>query len=206
MEIIYRKNLNRNLTSEEVDGNFELLFDAFNSVVDGTGKAFASRVLAMSVNPLPADDTPFVVYGETGHIGQYRYASGEVDGYVLIQPFFKILTTFNKTNNIDGATMKSIDDYFQLKITENSDTILKGWFFSEVYTASNEVYDSDFNLLSADIVWADGDISTIDNVTTNSFGTTSMRYNRSDGSYATRTTTYDVNGFVDSETITLTGF
>ena len=36
---------------------------------------------------------------------------------------YPLKTTFDKTNNIDGATMKAIDDYYQPKITKNSDDI-----------------------------------------------------------------------------------
>lgn len=90
MDLTLRKNLDRNLTSDEVDANFEELEAAVNSISQGAGTAYATRALAMLEDPLPVDGTPFVVYGETDHNGQYRFDSGEVDGYVLISRFYEV--------------------------------------------------------------------------------------------------------------------
>jgi hypothetical protein len=55
---------------------------AIQSISGGQGDAFETRALAM-VSP-GADNVPFVVYGEDGFNGQYRYLASDPSGYVLI--------------------------------------------------------------------------------------------------------------------------
>ena len=82
------------------------------------------------------------------------------------------------------------------------DAILKEWVLSESFEVSSPVYDSDGNIESADITWIDGDSGTISDVTTSSDGITSIRYNRSGGSYVTMDITYS-DGNVDTQTLTV---
>lgn len=112
----------------------------------------------------------------------------------------------NKKIEISVEQGQTIFKILESNINLFSDIQFKSWVINETFTSSNEFFDVEHNLISADIEWSDGDTSTISNVTTNSYGTTSIRYNRSDGKYATRTIIYDADGFVDTETITLTGF
>lgn len=81
--------------------------------------------------------------------------------------------------------------------------ILKEWVLGEQFEISNPVFDTDGNIESADITWIDGDIGTISNVTTSDDGITSIRYNRSDGTYVTMDLTYS-SGNINTQTLTVT--
>lgn len=81
------------------------------------------------------------------------------------------------------------------------DNSLKAWANSLQY--SNETFNNDGLIITADIKWSDDDIGILNNVTTNEIGYTSLRYNRSNGDYVTSTITYDSNDY-PTEVLTLT--
>jgi len=164
---------------------------------DDTTKTFYTDVfvdaLVASLNASPVNGWIFVKT-ET----ELQALTGDsTKGYYVLKD--DVDATKNGAWGFDGSVFYKADD-FQIK------TKIKSWAKNETFDISNQVFDTDHNLISADIVWAAGDVGDIDNVTVGVYGTTSIRYNRSDGKYASRTIIYDVDGFVDTETITLTGF
>jgi hypothetical protein len=70
---------------------------AIQSISSGQGDAFETRALAM-VSP-GADNVPFVVYGESGFNGQYRYLASDPNGYVLIYLYLESTNTVEKDSS-----------------------------------------------------------------------------------------------------------
>ncbi len=83
---------------------------------------------------------------------------------------------------------------------------LKSWVLSESLALSNMTFDESGYISGADILWPDDDIGTISDVIVGANGITSIRYNRSDGKYATVNITYDSSGAVSNQEVVLTGF
>ena len=75
---------------------------AIVSISIGTGDAFETRALAM-VAP-DADEVPFVVYGESGFNGQYRYLASDPSGYVNI---YLYLTATNEVTKDSDEVVTS---------------------------------------------------------------------------------------------------
>ena len=84
--------------------------------------------------------------------------------------------------------------------------LVSDWALSESFAYSNLTYDAAGNVDSGTITWPDGDIGSISNVVVGTHGITSIRYNRSDGKYATVSIVYAASGDFSSQSITLTGF
>ncbi len=90
MTIVKRLEKGAPLSHQEMDGNFNQVIintASIKSISQGVGTAFETRLMAMSEDPLPDDDIPFVVYDENVYNGQYRYSSSASSGYVLIASF-----------------------------------------------------------------------------------------------------------------------
>ena len=113
----------------------------------------------------------------------------------------------NGVSIIIVSSTQTVFELIEIPLAISEPSIISGWAMVEAFSWSNIIYDSNYNLITADIVWSDGDIGDIDNVVVGTYGITSMRYNRNGGTkYATRSITYDGSGFVDTDTVTLTGF
>lgn len=93
-------------------------------------------------------------------------------------------------------------------VNQNALTLqsIKAWSLAESFAVSNPTFDAAGNISGGVITWPDGDVGTISNVTVGVNGITSIRYNRSDGKYATVNITYGVSGIVSNQEIILTGF
>lgn len=73
-------------TKKYVDDKASLLSDQIEALADGTGKTYTSLADAMAVDPLPPDNTPFRVNGDTELDGNYIYDSSEEDDYKFLSP------------------------------------------------------------------------------------------------------------------------
>lgn len=85
--------------------------------------------------------------------------------------------------------------------------LLRSWTYVGAFAYSNKVFDDNGFLISADIVWPDGDVGTLDNVTIGGNGPTSKRYNRSTpGKYTTKNMSYNSDGISTVDPIIVTGY
>ena len=71
-------------TKKYVNDKASLLQDQVDAFADGTGKTHTSLTAAMAVDPLPNDNVPFRVNGDTEDDGNYIYDSSEQDGYKFL--------------------------------------------------------------------------------------------------------------------------
>lgn len=106
--------------------------NSINAISQGTGETYETRALAMLEDPLPADDTPFVVYNESGYNGQYRYNSAEGSGYSLIQLYIEVESTPTEgsTKLVESGGIAS---YVSSEIANNS------WSISDVLNLTENI-------------------------------------------------------------------
>lgn len=83
---------------EKTKNNFTDLYDQVESYANGEGKTFETITDAMSVAPLPEDNTPFKVLNDS-----YIYLSTEVNGYKEIPNEFGDVSESNTTKSVTGA-------------------------------------------------------------------------------------------------------
>jgi len=78
--------------------------DAIIAIAKGTGERYDTLAIAMATDPLPEDNTPFVISAEPGANGQYYFDSTQTEGYYLVELFISKAT--------DGETMAGSSKYF----------------------------------------------------------------------------------------------
>ena len=76
------------------------------AISSGEGTAFATRALAVA-SP-EADGNPFVVYGDPGFNGQYRFDSTNVDDYVAVKLFKEDTDNVNATDQTQLAQIAAV--------------------------------------------------------------------------------------------------
>lgn len=101
-----------------------------------------------------------------------------------------------------GEVYDYLSDY--AKTEETLDKLIKGWVISEAMAISNPTYSADGNISGAVITWGDGDVGSMSNVIVGQYGITSIRYNRSNGDYATMNIVYDNKGEFQSQEVIIT--
>lgn len=100
-------------------------------------------------------------------------------------------------NELDADLVQLETDLNQL-----AGDVIAGWALSGSFSISNPEFTDD-NISGGVITWADGDIGSISNVVVGQYGISSIRYNRSNGDYATMDVVYDNKGEFQSQEVTL---
>lgn len=165
----------------------------------GTGPAGYYATLTALQAAYPTGDTGIYVELEYGH-WYYWSGSAWIDGGLFQAPLAVVQTT--GTSETDVMSQKAVTD----EIAQLAGYSLKSWVLSESLALSNMTFDESGYISGSDILWPDDDIGTISDVIVGANGITSIRYNRSDGKYATVNITYDSLGVVSNQEVVLTGF
>ena len=94
----------------EEDSELKALIDAF---ANGEGKTYTSLAAAMAVDPLPSDNTPFRVDGDStpANDGNYIYNSGEGGGYTYLSELIKPSEVLDPDSITEFASGKAVADY-----------------------------------------------------------------------------------------------
>jgi hypothetical protein len=96
-QVTKRASQTENIDLIDFDNNMQAIIEnqtrsldneqAISAISQGTGEGYTTRAAAMSTDPLPANNTPFVIHGEPGFNGQYFFNSAEGVGYSLVELF-----------------------------------------------------------------------------------------------------------------------
>ena len=131
-EVTKRSDITRELNVTEFDNNMQAIIEnqtrslenesAISAISQGTGETYTTRAVAMAVDPLPADNTPFVIFGEPGFNGQYFFNSAEVVGYSVVELF---ITKAEPGDAMVGSTKFSNDGQIVTKLTAERSTANK---------------------------------------------------------------------------------
>ena len=100
----------------KTDNNFKDLYSNVEAYANGEGKTFQTLAQAMSVTPLPSDNTPFKISNEipTLEDGGYIYLSSETNGYLFVSSELGEVSEINTTKPVSGA-----DVYFESSSLNN---------------------------------------------------------------------------------------
>lgn len=159
-------NSNKSVIDSHAD-DIEANQAAIGSISGGTGDAFETRALAM-VSP-GADDVPFVVYGEAGFNGQYRYLASDPNGYVNIYLYLTSTDTVTEgsTDVVESGGVYNNTRQFKKAFLNN---VVLNDIIKEVYVVGallNPIYVRTFKEVSTGVYelriayWDGNTISTI---------------------------------------------
>ncbi len=162
---------------------------------------YNSLATLQAAYPTPkAGDVAYVanVASTTGYY-IYNVAGGAWTATSVEAPPVSVPITNYAEHGYTGTpkTLKEVDD-------ETLDKLIKGWVIAEAFAISNPTYGADGNISGAVITWGDGDIGSMSNVVVGQYGITSIRYNRSNGDYATMNVVYDIEGNFESQEVIIT--
>lgn len=196
------------VTTQELDDKASLLQSDIDAFANGEGKTYTSLTTAMAVSPLPENNTPFRVDGNTANDGNYIYDSSNANGYTFLSELIvKEVGNLDPTNSIKVVTGKNVGDF--TGVTALTDRIIE-WIKSEEFQILDErVLTTSGVSLPRYITWPNGVIGNLSFLFVTDGLITSLRYNY--GSYLTDAPTYikrdiDYANQFPLETFTLIGF
>jgi hypothetical protein len=96
-QVTKRASQTENIDLIDFDNNMQAIIEnqtrsldneqSISAISQGTGEGYTTRAVAMAEDPLPANNTPFVIHGEPGFNGQYFFNSVETAGYSVVEIF-----------------------------------------------------------------------------------------------------------------------